>query len=210
MYSLDQIGYSSEGDTVCLKCDTPEQPQKKMDTQEDSNVYVTIWRSSQDIHLSNFSIFNYFLYFCISESLSSVKNAANALLVEAPPPRLGFSRKWSPAMDGLCENSDINRAAQMRPSLSNVSDLPTVVGLHCTAAGNYHPWTTIRAACTVCPLLHQKYWMVQKYYKYLTLHCLYHQLTTICATGFARQLGLPTNWVRSDMFVISRLLESRL
>lgn len=150
MYSLDQIGYSREGDTVCLKCDTPEQPQKKMDTQEDSNVYVTIWRSSQDIHLSNFSIFNYFLYFCISESLSSVKNAANALLVEAPPPRLGFSRKWSPAMDGLCENSDINRAAQMRPSLSNVSDLPTVVGLHCTAAGNYHPWTTIRAACTVC------------------------------------------------------------
>ena len=67
MYSLDQIGYSREGDTVCLKCDTPEQPQKKMDTQEDSNVYVTIWRSSQDIHLSNFSIFNYFLYFWESE-----------------------------------------------------------------------------------------------------------------------------------------------
>ena len=47
------------------------------------------------------------------------------------------------AMDGLCENSDIKRALQMRPSLSKVSDLPLlhcpllectalqVTGLHC-------------------------------------------------------------------------------
>ena len=104
-------------------------------------------------------------------------------------------------MDGLCENSDINRAAQMRPSLSNVSDLPTV-GLHCSAhwllllspANNnslcMHCVLNKSVYCTksiglskVCQIPHTLH---------TAPHSQYHPLTTICAAGFTKQVS-PIN-----------------
>ena len=70
------------------------------------------------------------------------------------------------AMDGLCENSDIKRALQMRPSLSKVSDLPPlhcpllectalqVTGLHCKVHFYTVPLYSTVLYCTVFYILY--------------------------------------------------------